>query len=44
MTADSNSLRDFLQCMGLIRVAWKKIRPFFATLPPRHHIIVNIFQ
>ena len=24
MTADSSSLRDFLLCMGLIRVAWEK--------------------
>ena len=24
MTADSRNLRDFLQCMGLIKVAWEK--------------------
>ena len=23
MTADSESLQDFLQCMGLIRLAWE---------------------
>ena len=26
ITADSNSLQDFLQCMGLIRVAWEKLK------------------
>ena len=28
MTADSNNLWDFLQYMGLIRVAWEKLNVF----------------
>ena len=26
MTAESNNLRDFLQCVGLIKVAWEKLK------------------
>ena len=31
MTADSYSLQDFLQCMGLIRVAWEKLKMFLSS-------------
>ena len=31
MTQDSSSLRDFLQCMGLIRVAWEKLKVCFTS-------------
>ena len=31
MTADSHNLRDLLQCMGLIRVAWKKLKVCFRS-------------
>ena len=31
MTADSNSLWDFLQCMGLIRVAWGNLNVYLSS-------------